>query len=59
MAGVIKSTRAALMEARAQAEALAAENARLKADLGYVAMMADVELDDFEEDADEQDVSAD
>lgn len=33
---------------RQKNEALAAENAKMKADLAYVAMMADVELDEEE-----------
>lgn len=35
---------------RQKNEALAADNARLHADLAYVAMMADVELDEEETD---------
>ena len=52
---IVKNTRRALREERRENERLTAENSKLRADLAYVAMMTDVELD--EEDADnEQDV---
>lgn len=47
--GIIKTVREQLLDERAKNEALEAENARLRADLAYVAMMADVELDEEEE----------
>ena len=47
---VIKNVRKALWEERRENERLAAENSKLKADLAYVAMMTDVELDEEETD---------
>ena len=44
--GIIRSTEQRLQDAMRENEALRAENARLQADLAYVAMMADVELDE-------------
>ena len=47
---IYKNTRAALHEAEQKNNALAAQNAKLAADLDYLAMMAEIDL---EEDTDD------
>ena len=56
MKGIIKTTKGRVREAERENERLAAENARLRADLEYVAMMSDVDIEQEEDETDESDV---
>ena len=53
---IIKKAKDMAMQAVRDSEMLRAENEKLKADLAYVAMMTDVDIEEEEESGDESNV---